>query len=434
MDTIRIGVIGFGTVGAGVVDILLRNADIITRRTGVALQLTHIADLDTTTDRGVQVPDGILGPDAMALIDSDDVDVVVELVGGTTIAQKFVKEALKRGKPVVTANKALLAQCGEELFALAREHGTEIYFEASVGGGIPCIKALREGLAANNIQEMYGILNGTCNYILTRMENEKADFSMVLEAAQKSGYAEANPSTDIDGYDTANKAAILASLAFGRWFTLDDVTVKGIRDVTVTDIEYASELGYRIKLLATIRKIEDKLQLCVRPALVEKSSLLGNVSSVFNALWVKGDMVGATMFYGRGAGREATASAVAADLIDLALNSSHGCPRRVEPFPVFDKELRLASKSEILNRFYVRCLVKNKAGVLARIAGVLARHGISIASVRQCQEEATSDNTVPMLLLTEDTSQADIESAINEIRQDSAVAQPPVCFAVEELI
>ncbi len=432
MDKIRIGVIGFGTVGAGVVETLLKNSALMAQRTGIELQLTRIADLDTTTDRGVKVPAGVLGPDAMALIHSDDVDVVVELVGGTTIAKKFVCEALKCGKPVVTANKALLAFCGKELFALAKENNTEIYFEASVGGGIPCIKALREGLIANNILEMYGILNGTCNYILTRMENEKADFAMVLEAAQKAGYAEANPSTDVDGYDTANKAAILASLAYGKMFSLDDVSVRGIREVTLTDIEFADQLGYRIKLLATIRKAAGKLQLCVRPSLVSKNSLLGSVSSVFNALWVKGDIVGSTMYYGRGAGRAATASAVVADLMDLALNRVHKCTRRVEPFPVYDEALQLASQEEMQSRFYVRCQVLNKAGVLARIAGVFAGHGISIASVRQHEEE-TANGTVPMLLLTENAPLAAMESALNEIRQDSNVTQPPVCFAVEDL-
>ena len=432
MEKIRIGVIGFGTVGAGVVETILKNAPLMASRTGVQLELTRVADLDTTTDRGVKLPEGVLGPDAMALIDSDDVDVVVELVGGTTIAKKFVSEALKRSKPVVTANKALLAFCGKELFQLADEHHTEIYFEASVGGGIPCIKALREGLVANHVEALYGILNGTCNYILTRMENEKADFSMVLQAAQKAGYAEANPSTDVDGYDTANKAAILASLAYGKWFTLDDVNVQGIRDVTLTDIEYASQLGYRIKLLATIRKISDRIQLCVQPTLVPKSSLLGNVSSVFNALWVKGDIVGSTMYYGRGAGRAATSSAVVADLVDLALNKVHKCTRRVTPFPVYDDALQLATKEEIRSRFYIRCQVKNKAGVLARIAGVFAGHGISLASVTQREQDMQQDS-VPMLLLTEKTTLAAMEGALNEIRQDADVTQPPVCFSMEEM-
>ncbi|MBP1582511.1 MAG: homoserine dehydrogenase, partial [Victivallales bacterium] len=248
MKTVNIGLIGFGTVGAGVVETILKNGELIGQRTGVLPVLKRIADLDITTDRGVKVPAELLTTDAMSLIADPEIQVVVELVGGTGIAKRFVCEALKAGKAVVTANKALLAKYGEELFALAAENHTEIYFEASVGGGIPCIKALREGLVANRIHEIYGILNGTCNYILTRMEQEQADFGTVLAAAQKAGYAEADPAADVDGYDTANKAAILASLAFGRWFTVDDVDTQGIRDITIQDIANAAELGYRIKL------------------------------------------------------------------------------------------------------------------------------------------------------------------------------------------
>ena len=432
MYKFKIGVIGFGTVGAGVVETVMKNASLMAQRYGIEPVIARIADLDTKTDRGIQLPKGLLISDAMKLIDDPEIDAVVELVGGTTIARKFVSEALKRGKPVVTANKALLAFCGKELFDLAEANHTEIYFEASVGGGIPCIKALREGLVANHVTAMYGILNGTCNYILTRMENEKADFDSILKAAQAAGYAEANPSTDIDGYDTANKAAILASLAYGHWFTLDDVTVRGIREVTLTDIEYASELGYRIKLLATIRKVGAKVQLCVQPALVAKKSLIGGVSGVFNALWVDGDIVGSTMYYGRGAGRAATSSAVVADLMDLALNRLHNSPRRLPAFPIYDETLALATKDDIRSRYYVRIEVANQPGVLGRMAGIFGSHGISIASVTQ-REPAGTGVKVPMLMLTEAATQSAIESALNEIRQDPATAEPPICFAIEDL-
>ena len=432
MDKLRVGVIGFGTVGAGVVETIYKNAALIGARTGVEPVVTHISDLDTTTDRGIKVPDGVLGNDAMALIAADDVDVVVELVGNPPVAKKFISEALKRGKSVVTANKALLAQYGQELFALARENNAEIYFEASVGGGIPCIKALREGLVANRIGQMYGILNGTCNYILTRMEAEKADFDGVLKAAQAAGYAEANPATDVDGLDTANKAAILASLAYGKWFTLDDVTVRGIRDVTLTDIEFANDLGYKIKLLAVIKSLNNnKIQLCVQPSLVAKSSLLGNVSGVFNALWVNGDIVGATMYYGRGAGRAATSSAVVADLTDLALNRAKKAGGRLPAFPVYDETLRLATKAEITNRFYIRLEVKDKPGVLGRVAGIFGKYGISIASVSQREHEGHGQ--VPMLMLTDSAPQQAMESALAEIAQDEAVLEAPVCFPVEDL-
>ncbi|MBO7741450.1 MAG: homoserine dehydrogenase [Victivallales bacterium] len=431
MEKLRIGVIGFGTVGAGVVETIYKNAQLMGERTGVMPEVTRIADLDTTTDRGITVPAGVLINDAMALIEDPQVDVVVELVGGTTIARKFVTEALKRGKSVVTANKALLAFCGKELFELASANGCEIYFEASVGGGIPCLKALREGLVANEIEEMYGILNGTCNYILTRMENERADFGLILKAAQEAGYAEANPSTDVDGYDTANKAAILASLAYGKWFTLDDVAVEGIRSVTLTDLEFAAELGYRIKLLAVIKKCGGKLQLSVKPTLVSRNSLLGNVSGVFNALWAKGDIVGSTMYYGRGAGRAATASAVVADLMDLALNRANKCVGRVKPFPCYAPELDLAGKSDICNRFYIRVQVLNQPGVLGRFAGILGDHGISVASVAQRENSGT--DSVPMLVLTDKANQANMDSALNELRQESFIMEPPVCFAVEDM-
>ena len=430
MDKLRVGVIGFGTVGAGVVETIYKNSKLIAARTGMEPVVTHISDLDTTTDRGIAVPPGVLGNDAMALIEAEDVDVVVELVGNPPVARKFITEALKRGKSVVTANKALLAQYGEELFKLARENNAEIYFEASVGGGIPCIKALREGLVANRINCMYGILNGTCNYILTRMEAEKADFLDVLKAAQAAGYAEANPATDVDGLDTANKAAILASIAYGKWFTLKDVTVRGIRNVTLTDIAFADELGYKIKLLAVIKRLGEKIQLCVQPSLVAKSSLLGNVSGVFNALWVNGDIVGATMYYGRGAGRAATSSACVADLTDLALNRVNNAANRLPAFRIYNPELGLATKAEITNRFYIRLEAEDKPGVLARVAGVFGKYAISIASVTQREHDAKQ---VPMLILTDTASQQAMENALAEIAQDAAVLEPPVCFPVEDL-
>lgn len=295
MKIIRTGLIGFGTVGAGVAEAILKNKELITKRTGFILELTRIADLDTTTDRGVALPPGILVNDASLIINDPDIDIVIELVGGTTFAKDIILRAIRSGKSVVTANKALLATSGRELFAEADAHNVDIGFEASVGGGIPCIKALREGLVANNISNILGILNGTCNYILTKMETDKADFEDVLHAAQKAGYAEANPALDVDGIDTAHKAAVLASLAYGRWFTVNDVQKEGIRSVTITDIESAAELGYRIKLLAIIKADGGHVQIGVHPALVPVKSLLGNVNDVFNAVWVNADIVGKTL-------------------------------------------------------------------------------------------------------------------------------------------
>ena len=297
---IKVGIIGFGTVGAGVAANILANSDVIASRTGVKLVLAKVADLDITTDRGVRIPEGVLTTDAAEAI--READIVVELVGGTTVAKKFILDSIRAGKPVVTANKALLALHGEEIFAAAEAAGVDVYYEASVAGGIPIIKALREGLVSNRIHRIYGIMNGTCNYILTRMENEGADFSTVLADAQKLGYAEANPSLDIDGFDTAHKTAILAALAFGEWFGLDPVHVEGIRDLELADLRYAEELGYRIKLLAVIKESDGDVQMSVRPTLIPRNTLLANISDVFNGVLVEGDTVGQTLFYGRGAG------------------------------------------------------------------------------------------------------------------------------------
>ncbi|MCQ2379225.1 MAG: homoserine dehydrogenase, partial [Victivallaceae bacterium] len=274
MKEIKIGIIGFGTVGAGVAEILLKNADMAATRTGVSLKLVKIADLDIVRDRGIKIPDGVLTVDAAEAIAASD--IVVELIGGTTIAKKIILDALNAGKSVVTANKALLAHHGAELFAAAQKNGVDLFFEASVGGGIPILKSLREGLAANRIERICGILNGTCNYILTRMEREHADFGTVLADAQKLGYAEANPSLDVDGFDTAHKTAILASLAYGQWFSADDVHVEGIRDIDTADIANAESLGYRIKLLGIIKNEAGAVEMRVHPTLVPRDSMLAN--------------------------------------------------------------------------------------------------------------------------------------------------------------
>ncbi len=315
MKELGIGIVGFGTVGAGVADCLIKNGEVIAKRTGVKPVIRKIADLDIVRDRGVKVPREVLTTDAMEAIET--CEVIVELVGGTTFAKTIILEALKRGKPVVTANKALLAKYGEELFAEAEKSGTDIFYEASVGGGIPIIKSLREGLVGNRINRIYGILNGTCNYILTRMERDQADFKEVLADAQKLGYAEANPSLDIDGFDTAHKATIAASLAYGNWFGMDPVYVEGITEISLDEIKLTNELGYKIKLLAIIKQDNGNVEIRVHPTLIPKQSMLAKVDDVFNAVMVNGDFVGDTMFYGRGAGRNATASAVVADITDV---------------------------------------------------------------------------------------------------------------------
>ena len=430
MKEIKVGIIGFGTVGAGVAENLLRNGDVIAKRIGVKVTLAGIADLDITTDRGVAVPRELLTTDAAGLIDK--VDVVVELIGGTGVAKTFILKALNAGKPVVTANKALLALHGEELFRVAAENGVDICYEASVGGGIPILKALREGLVANRIRRIYGILNGTCNYILTRMERESAGFDEVLADAQRLGYAEAEPSLDIDGFDTAHKAAILAALAYGRWFGLDPVHVEGIRGVSLDDLRYADGLGYRIKLLAVLKNDDGAVEVRVHPTLIPKTALLANISDVFNGVMVEGDTVGQTLFYGRGAGRAATASAVVADIADIALNLDRGCPRRVA-FRSGDQFRAVTPFEETVSRYYLRLQVRDSVGVMAAVTRILADRGISISSLIQPECGAGGDGHVPLVILTHKAVEKDLAAALAEIEKLEPVCGQAKLYRIEDL-
>lgn len=429
MKEVKVAIVGFGTVGAGAAAILLQNAEVIAKRTGVSLKLVKIADLDITTDRGVAVPPELLTTDANEAIAA--ADVVVELVGGTTFAKTLILNALNAGKMVVTANKALLAKYGAELFEAARKNNVNIYYEASVGGGIPVIKGLREGLVANRIKAIYGILNGTCNYILTRMEQEGADFAPILADAQRLGYAEAEPSLDIDGFDTAHKAAILASLAYGKWLSVDDVYVEGIRDISQLDLQFADELGYRIKLLAIIKEEADKVQLRVHPTLVPKSALLANISGVFNGVAIDGDNVGKTLFYGRGAGREATASAVIADVTDVALNLANNCPRRVPEFRDGEQASGLLPMDEICSRYYLRFAVTDEPGVVAAIGQILAGKNISMSSF--VQHESKVPGEVSVMILTHQARERMVMEAIDEISNLPVVLGKVQHLRIEDL-
>jgi homoserine dehydrogenase len=426
---IKVGIIGFGTVGAGVAANLLSNGDVIAKRTGVKLTLSKIADIDIKRDRGVKAPEKILTTDGMALI--KEVDVVVELVGGVTVARDFILAALKMGKPVVTANKALLAKKGEELFAAAEKFKADIYYEASVAGGIPIIKILREGLAANRIQKIYGILNGTCNYILTRMEREKLDFEPILKDAQALGYAEAEPSLDIDGFDTAHKAAILASLAYGEWFGLDPIHIEGIRNISLADLRFADELGYRIKLLAIIKQVKEDVQIRVHPTLIPKNALLAGISEVFNGVMVNGDYVGDALFYGRGAGRNATASAVVADLVDVALNLKFGSHRRIPAFRIGRQYRHILPMDEIETRYYMRLQVKDKPGVIAAAAKILGDKDISISSI--VQREGQSKENVSLLILTHLAKEKQVKEAIAGIEKLKAVCDKVKLLRIEDI-
>ena len=425
MKQIGVAVLGFGTVGAGVADGLVRHREVMARRLDVDIALKKVADLDITTDRGVKVPAGVLTTDAAAAIADPEVQIVVETIGGTGIARKFVMDALKAKKCVVTANKKLLAEYGREIFDTAAENGVDIYFGASVGGGIPIIRVLREGLAGNDIESIHGILNGTCNYILTRMENEGLPFDEVLKDAQRLGYAEANPSLDIDGFDTAHKACILTALAYGFQPTLDQVQVEGIRNLAGIDVKYAADFGYRIKLLAVVARDGDEVEVGVHPTLIPFSHMLSNVNDAFNAVMVKGDMSDYTMYYGRGAGRQPTASTVVGDIGDIARNLAHGETRYRRGAPCYaEGKVRLRAAGDIVSKYYVRFMVADRPGAFGHIASVLGQHGVSISAATQ--KAAGDSGYVPVVALLHRAKASALDAALAEITASDVVSENPV--------
>lgn len=421
MKEIGVGILGFGTVGAGVAEGLLRNRRLMAERLGVDIALRRIADLDITTDRGVAVDPDVLTTDAQGVIADPNVQIVVETIGGTGIARTFVLAALNAGKAVVTANKKLLAEHGKEIFDAAAKNGVDIYFGASVGGGIPIIRSLREGLAGNDIQQIHGILNGTCNYILTRMETEGRPFGEILADAQKLGYAEADPSLDIDGFDTAHKACILSALAYGFQPSLDQVQVEGIRNLDGRDVKYAADFGCRIKLLAVVAKHGADVEVGVHPTLVPFDHMLASVNGVFNAAMVRGDMVGDTMFYGRGAGRLPTASTVVGDIGDIARNMAHGETRYARAVPTYGEGVtKLRAPGDILSRFYLRFGVADRAGAFGQIASILGRHGVSISAAAQKAADVDAGGFVPVVVLTHPAAAKAVDAALEEISKSGA--------------
>jgi homoserine dehydrogenase len=428
MKQIGVGILGFGTVGAGVADGLLRNRKILAERLGVDIVLKRIADIDITTDRGISVDRKLLTTDAQSVIQDKDIQVVVELIGGTGIAKTLVLAALNAGKSVVTANKKLLAEYGTEIFGAAEKNGVDIYFGASVGGGIPIVRVLREGLAGNEIQSIHGILNGTCNYILTRMENEGLPFDAVLADAQRAGYAEANPGLDIDGFDTAHKAIILASLAYGFHVPMESVLVEGIRNLNSMDVKFAAGFGYRIKLLAVIKREGSQVEVRVSPTLVPMTHMLASVSHVFNAAMVRGDLSGDTLYYGRGAGREPTASTVIGDIGDVARNLLSGQPRYGRGVSVANEgKLSMRDASEISSKYYIRLMVLDKAGSLGLMTTILGRHGVSIlAATQQEHPESSNMGHVPVVMLTHESKASEIDCALKEIFDADVVSELPV--------
>ncbi|MBI5848333.1 MAG: homoserine dehydrogenase [Nitrospirae bacterium] len=426
---INVGIIGFGTVGTGTAGILLKNRDLLKQRTGIDINLRKIADLDIKRDRGIRIPKGVLTSNAEELFNDPKIHIIVELIGGTTIAKEMILKAIRAGKHVVTANKALLATHGIEIFKAAEKAGVEVGFEAAVAGGIPIIKVLREGLVANRIKAVYGIINGTTNYILSKMSAEKAQFSDVLKEAQRLGYAEADPTYDIEGIDSAHKLAILASIAFGRQFTIKDVYREGISWISPLDIEFARELGCKIKLLGITKETNGQVELRVHPTMVPEELLISKVDGVFNAVYVEGDAVGSTLYYGRGAGDLPTGSAVVSDIADIARDIAANSVGRIRAFANTQKPIPLMKMEDVMSMYYFRFSAIDKPGVLSKISGILGKHNISIASV--IQRDRMEGKAVPLVVLTHMAKEKGVVSAMKEINKLTIVAGKTVFIRVE---
>jgi homoserine dehydrogenase len=439
MRQVRLAIIGGGTVGGGVVQALQRNGALMFSRLGVELQVARVVVRDLRKARAVKIPKSILTTDWQSVVADPQIDLVAELIGGTTTARAVVLAALKQGKPVVTANKALLSAHGEELFETAQRHGTNLYYEASVAGGIPIIKVVREALIGNRITRLYGIVNGTCNYILTRMKLEGADFADVLADAQRLGYAETPPDLDVDGHDAAHKTGILASLAHGFWVNPKQIYTEGIRHITKLDIVFAEKLGYTIKLLGIVKKSKVQgprskagcapVQVSVYPTLVPNTHVLASVGDVFNAILVRGDIVGDTLYYGRGAGQDATASAVLSDLADAALDLKLGTKSRIPPFVPHEREGAVLPMDDVVSRYYVRLNVADQPGTMAKVATILGDAKIGISSV--IQPEGHVGDIVPFILMIHDATNAAMNQALAKIAKLPVVKGKPVMIRVE---
>ena len=433
MNTINIGIIGLGTVASGLVEGIIKNSELIKSRFGLQFNVRGIAVRDLGASRQVEVDESLLTDDASKVISDEETQVILELMGGTTKARELVIEALKNGKAVVTANKALIAEHGPELFALAEENKTSIYFEASVAGGIPIIKALREGLSGNDIQSIQGILNGTCNFILSEMELKGAAFDDTVKLAQDMGYAEADPTLDVGGFDAGHKTAILASLVFGKWFDSDAVAVTGIDNISLKDMAYAKELGYRIKLIGHIDKNADgKVYLAVKPTLVPLSSTMANVNDVFNGVRVKGDIVGETMFYGQGAGKDATASAVYADLIDASKAIVSGTLDQHPGFIAYEGCTGLMDQADHKERYYLRFKISDKPMTLSTVTRILGENQISISSVHS-KDIQNKDGLCHVIILTHEASLTQIDKAISELTSTKDVVSDVKAYSIHDL-
>lgn len=433
MKKINIGLLGCGTVGTGVAKILIQNKDLIRSRVGADLILKHVADIDLERDRGLQFEDGVMISDAWRVVNDPDIDIIVEMIGGEGIAKDLILHAIQNGKQVVTANKALLASHGNIMFKAASEKGVDLAFEASVGGCMPIIKSIRESLVGNQIKSMTGILNGTCNYILSKITDDKSTFESALTEAQANGFAEADPTLDIEGFDTAHKLAILTSLAYGTEINLKDIYIEGISKITPMDIEFAGQFGYRIKLLAISKYQGNAVEARVHPTMIPFDNLLSNVNGSLNAIMVSGDAVGEILLYGHGAGMMPTASAVISDTVDIARNLLAGTSGRV-PMLSFQmdyiRQIPVLPVDEILTHYYFRFSALDCPGVLSKISGILGNYGISIQSVHQKGRKV--NGSVPIVMLTHLAKEADVKKALLEISALDVVGDTPVLIRIED--
>ncbi|RKX57784.1 MAG: homoserine dehydrogenase [Thermodesulfobacteriota bacterium] len=433
--TVNVGLLGFGTVGSGVARILLEQSELLRQRAGMSIRLARICDLDITTSRGFPVASDILTDDVISLINDPELDIFIELIGGLEPARTFVLEAIQKGKHVITANKALLAAHGHEIFEAAARHGVELGFEASVGGGIPVVKAVKEGLVANRLQTVMGIMNGTANYILSRMTEEGMAFQDVLADAQRLGYAEADPSYDVEGIDTAHKLVIMAMLAFGTPVELSDIYIEGISRLSPLDISFAKEFGYRIKLLAIARNGNNGLELRVHPTMIPSEHLLAQVGGAYNAFYFVGDSVGKVFLYGLGAGQMPTGSAVVADVVDVARNLAGGTIGRVAslglPYDML-KPLKRRPMDSLTACYYFRFSVVDRPKVLARISGILGDMDISIASVVQ-KGRGSRDSSVSVVMLTHEAHEVKVREALKRIDSLDVISGETMVIRIEDL-
>ncbi len=435
MKEVGVGLLGFGTIGTGVVKLLGKNASLIEEKVGASLKLRKIADLDIETDRGVEVPPGVLTRNADEVLNDPKIAVVIELIGGYKTAKEFILRAIENGKHIVTANKALLAVHGEEIYAAAARKRVEVRYEAAVGGGIPVLSAIKGNMAANNFTTVLGILNGTCNYILTRMTKEGADFSEVLKNAQELGYAEADPTFDIEGIDTAHKIALLVSLCFGTRVVFENIYTEGISSISSIDINFAKEFGFKIKLLAIGKLDGDRVEARVHPTMIPLDYPMADVDGVFNAVRLTGDFVDTVMFYGRGAGMEPTASAIVGDVMAIARNLKAGMGRRTAPLGFLDNQLKnlpLKPMEEIVSKYYLRFSALDKPGVLGKIAGVLGNNNISIESMIQSSRMA--DETVPIVIMTHSALEGNIRRALLEIDGFEFIREKSKLIRIEDAL